>query len=138
MSSRGLRRMNEGSDKEDLPRHDELGLVTRTLEVVSLAGAGTLLAVNCWRLREAGWSWGMPLAVVAGIVSADFVSGLVHWVADTWGAETLPVLGRRFLRPFRVHHVNPHDFLRRDFIDCNGDVAMLTIPLFLAALFLPL
>ena len=47
------------------------------------------------------------------------------------------MLGRRFLRPFRVHHVNPADFLTRDFIDCNGDVAMLNIPFLVAALALP-
>jgi len=61
----------------------------------------------------------------------------VHWGADTWFSETMPVLGRRFLRPFRVHHVNPDDFLRRDFIDCNGDVAMLNIPFLTVALMLP-
>ncbi len=63
------------------------------------------------------------------------MSGIVHWIADTWGSETMPVLGRRLLRPFRVHHVNPGDFLRRDFIDTNGDVATLVIP-FLASAFL--
>ncbi len=52
--------------------------------------------------------------------------------------DTLPVLGRRFLRPFRVHHVNPDDFLRRDFIDTNGDVSMLVITFLLSALFIPL
>jgi ubiquitin-conjugating enzyme E2 variant len=71
-------------------------------------------------------------------VVADFVSGLVHWSADTWGRDTLPVVGPRFLRPFRVHHVNPHDFLRRSFVDCNGDVAMLNIPVLTAALAVPL
>ena len=65
------------------------------------------------------------------------MSGLVHWTADTWFSETMPVLGRRFLRPFRVHHLNPDDFLRRDFIDCNGDVAMLTTPVMAVALLMP-
>jgi hypothetical protein len=42
----------------------------------------------------------------------------------------MPILGRRFLHPFRVHHVNPDDFLRRKFIDTNGDVGMLmAVPL---------
>ena len=61
---------------------------------------------------------------VLGAFGADFVSGLVHWSADTWGRETLPVIGRRLLRPFRVHHVNPDDFTRRRFLDVNGDVAI--------------
>jgi len=72
------------------------------------------------------------------MLTADLISGFVHWTADTWFEETMPVLGKRFLRPFRVHHINPEDFLRRDVVDTNGDVAMLAIP-FLAAMFwLPL
>jgi ubiquitin-conjugating enzyme E2 variant len=49
----------------------------------------------------------------------------------------MPVLGRRLLHPFRVHHVNPDDFLRRRFIDTNGDVAFLAIPVLVIALALP-
>jgi ubiquitin-conjugating enzyme E2 variant len=50
----------------------------------------------------------------------------------------MPLLGRRFVHPFRVHHVNPDDFLRRDFLDTNGDVALLVIPFLGGALWLPL
>jgi ubiquitin-conjugating enzyme E2 variant len=71
---------------------------------------------------------------VLGVVAADFVSGLVHWGADTWGRDDTPVLGSRLLVPFRVHHVNPDDFQRRHFIDVNGDVAILAIPVLAALL----
>jgi ubiquitin-conjugating enzyme E2 variant len=33
------------------------------------------------------------------------------------------------VRPFRVHHLNPDDFLLRDFVDTNGDVSMLLVPI---------
>ena len=72
------------------------------------------------------------------VAAADFASGLVHWGADTWGRADLPVIGPRLLVPFRVHHVNPDDFLRRRFVDTNGDVAALAIPLLLALLRMPL
>ena len=104
------------------------------------AGRGAALVVaNIAHVFTAGLllHWWSPFVVVAAALAADLVSGLVHWTADTWFSETMPVLGRRFLRPFRVHHVNPDDFLRRDFIDCNGDVAMLNIPFLIVALALP-
>ena len=125
---------------ESLPKHDELGVLTRALEVASLAGASGLLLVHIVRLSVSSetFTWWVPILAAVAMLAADLVSGLVHWTADTWGSESLPVLGRRFLRPFRVHHVNPDDFLRRNFIDTNGDVAMLSIPILLSAFLIPL
>jgi ubiquitin-conjugating enzyme E2 variant len=121
------------------PLHLVIGPWTRAFEAACLAAAAALLAANVVRLASGlGWRWWtVPVMLSAG-VAADLVSGLVHWSADTWGRDTLPVLGPRFLRPFRVHHVTPDDFLRRSFIDCNGDVAMLNAPLLAAALVAPL
>ena len=82
--------------------------------------------------------WWVPVAALAGIAAADFASGLLHWAADTWGRADLPVIGRRILVPFRVHHVNPDDFLRRRFLDTNGDVAAISIPLLLGLRVFPL
>jgi ubiquitin-conjugating enzyme E2 variant len=123
----------------ELPAHDVVRGWGRRLEVSSLGAAGVLLVANVIRIVDtAVWlHWWSPGVVLMAALAADFVSGLVHWTADTWFSETMPVLGRRFLRPFRVHHVNPDDFLRRDAIDCNGDVAMLNIPILVLALLLP-
>lgn len=121
------------------PAHDHVGPITRTVEVGSLAAAALLLLVHGLRLlTRLELTWWLPIVIVGAGVTADLLSGFVHWTADTWGRESLPVVGRRFLRPFRVHHVNPHDFLRRDFIDCNGDVAMLVLPMLAVALLIPL
>ena len=90
---------------------------------------------NVSRMR--GFSWKDSLAIVLALPAADFVSGVVHWSADTWGREDWPVVGERFLRPFRVHHIAPEDLCRRSFLDCNGDVAMLTLPVLIATLFMP-
>jgi hypothetical protein len=123
----------------DLPQHDVVAGLTRALEICSLVAAVALIVANARHVLAAGlWRhWWSPFVVVTAALAADLVSGLVHWTADTWFSETMPVLGRRFLRPFRVHHVNPDDFLRRDTIDCNGDVAMLNAPILIAALMLP-
>ena len=121
------------------PAHDLVGPLTRTVEVLSLAAAAVLLTASGARLvTSANFMWWIPLVIVAAGLAADLLSGIVHWGADTWGRETLPVLGRRFLRPFRVHHINPGDFLRRDFIDCNGDVAMLVVPMLAGGFWIPL
>ena len=99
----------------------------RAFEIFCLALAGVLLVANIVRLIRSTvlLAWWVPVVAAAAAICADLVSGLVHWIADTWGSESLPLIGRRFLRPFRVHHLNPDDFLRRDPIDCNGDVALM-------------
>jgi ubiquitin-conjugating enzyme E2 variant len=123
-----------------LPAHYEVTRRQRVLSAVAIATAFLALAVVGIRVaaRADVWHWWAPLALLAGIAAADFGSGLVHWGADTWGRDDLPLIGHRLLVPFRVHHINPDDFLRRSFVDTNGDVALLGVPLLAGLFFLPL
>jgi hypothetical protein len=123
-----------------LPGHYQLTRCQLLVSILSIALAFLLLGWVGWRivLRLDPWQWWIPLAAFGGIAAADFASGLVHWAADTWGRDDCPVIGPRFLVPFRVHHINPDDFLRRRFIDTNGDVALLAIPILVALLAIPL
>ena len=120
--------------------HDAVSRPQRLLWVASISLAALLQAAFGARILSNldSWHWWILPAVVCGMVLADFGSGLVHWAADTWGRDDLPLIGRRLLVPFRLHHIDPDDFLRRSFVDTNGDVALLTVPVLAALLCLPL
>jgi plasmanylethanolamine desaturase len=128
------------SDIRALPA---LAPATRTARVFWFAGIATaiaLLGMLAGRMIADAqlWHWSTLLVALCGVVTADFLSGIVHWAADTWGRDDTPVVGQRILVPFRVHHVNPDDFLRRRFLDTNGDVAWVTSPVLLSLQAVPL
>ena len=128
------------SGANDLPALDQGSRAQQIFWGLSIAVAFGALAALVFRIamRPDPWPWWIPLALAGGIAAADLGSGLVHWGADTWGRDDLPLIGPRLLVPFRVHHVNPEDFLRRRFVDTNGDVAFLAIPVLVALGVLPL
>src|SRR6185436_2493902 len=66
---------------------------------------------------------------------ADFMSGLVHWSADTYGSPTMPIFGG-FVRTFREHHADQVDITRHDFIETNGDVCIFSSPAHFVLLFI--
>ena len=124
----------------DSPIHCEISPLQRAFGVVCVVTAGGLLALQLARVLSTPGvvRWWTPLLVAAGMLFADLVSGIVHWSADTWGSTSMPVIGKRFLEPFRIHHLNPDDFLRREFFDVNGDVAMISAALLGAVFLIPL
>ena len=99
-----------------------------------------LCALLARRVAQAAGSQTAVVLVVSGVlgfVTADFVSGLVHWLFDTWFSRTTLVLGKTFVTPFRVHHEDPLDITRHGFVATNGHNCLVSVPVLALALLLP-
>jgi len=112
----------------------------RAVEVLSIATFWTLLGAIAWRTSSAVAE--RPLlaaaAFLTGYIFADFISGFVHWMADTWGSTDMPVLGKALLRPFREHHVDPKAMTKHDYIETNGANCLISLWVAALILFIPL
>jgi plasmanylethanolamine desaturase len=112
----------------------------KPIEVVSVFAVIALVVVHLVRFVQVQdlWKWPTVIAVLLGLFAADFVSGLLHWIGDTWGSEHSTGIGARFIRPFRFHHAHPLDMLKSHFFTTNGDTALGTLPFLLLPFVLPL
>lgn len=77
-------------------------------------------------------SWNLLPAVLLGAILADFLSGLVHWAADTFGSPSTPFFGSA-IRCFREHHDDPQAITQHGFVETNGNNALMTVPILLLA-----
>ncbi len=94
----------------------------RALELLGIALFPVLVVFNA--LSFTGDVPGLLLAALCGWVTADLVSGLVHWALDRFGSERTPFLGPVLIRPFREHHADPLAMTRHDFVETNGASAL--------------
>lgn len=63
-----------------------------------------------------------------GYLAADLMSGTVHWFCDTFFSEETPLIGRRLIQPFRVHHHDPLEITRCGVLEQDASSYLVLIP----------
>jgi plasmanylethanolamine desaturase len=111
----------------------------RRIEVAGIAAWIGFCAWACSRLaihhqEIGGW---LLVAGIAALIATDFLSGLVHWAADTYGDSSTPILGKTFIQPFREHHEDQFAITRHDFVETNGNNCIISLPLLMTACGMP-
>ena len=81
------------------------------------------ISITNVKLEIPMWIW--IVTFLTGYIIADFLSGLVHWAADTYGSPATPILGPNFITPFRWHHIKPMDMCKYPFIETIANSCML-------------
>lgn len=106
-----------------------------TLELAGIATFAGLASLIAWEvylgLGEFGYLWLLPVLAVLAYLTADLISGLVHFLADNFGSHDTPVIGPNFVQPFREHHTDPQGIVRHGFVDTNGNNSLISLPFML-------
>lgn len=72
-------------------------------------------------LHESGRWWLLAPTALAGVLSADFASGAIHWFCDRFLAEDTPWIGPTLIQPFRDHHHDPAAMTRHGLLELHGN-----------------
>lgn len=98
------------------------------LRFLETSGIIAFIATAAWIIHALGFALpstaALALALPAGFFLGDLFSGLVHWVCDTFGSSTTPLLGPALIHPFRHHHEQPGRITRISLVENLGASAI--------------
>lgn len=58
-------------------------------------------------------------SILGGLLLADFITGVFHWMEDRYGKSHWPIIGP-IIKANQDHHYRPRDFLKRKFLNRNA------------------
>ena len=64
----------------------------------------------------------------------DWVSGLVHWLEDSYGHPHMPIIGRYVTKPDLLHHYHPRRFVTNSWFSSSDLLLLLCLVALLVAL----
>ncbi|MBB5661710.1 fatty acid desaturase CarF family protein [Brevundimonas halotolerans] len=70
------------------------------------------------------------VTLIAGLLLADFASGVIHWVIDRYTPGSTPVIGTHFVRFIHEHHERPHAMFQLLWVVNNAGFFILVGSLF--------
>jgi plasmanylethanolamine desaturase len=65
--------------------------------------------------------------VIGIILLVDFITGVVHWLEDSYWSPETPILGKWLIVPNLAHHKNGQDFLKKSWLESSWDLLILGI-----------
>lgn len=71
--------------------------------------------------------WTLFIAFPFAWIAGDVITGIVHWLCDTYGTVNTPIFGPALIRHFRSHHTYPKDICISPFAYTVGNVAIATV-----------
>jgi plasmanylethanolamine desaturase len=69
------------------------------------------------------------------LLLADFITGVVHWMEDSYWSPETPILGKWVVNANLAHHKNGQDFLKKSWLESSWDLALAGIVMLAIAIY---
>ena len=80
-----------------------------------------------------GVAIGVIAVMLLAYATADFLTGLVHFLCDNLGSPDTPIVGQKFIKSFRDHHDTPKAMTLDGFVAVNADNFAVCLPVLIPA-----